>query len=70
MIRPAGHGRDGGTHGSFVGDVDDVGGEGCVRQVLRPARETMHGPAVRKETFGQGTAKALRGTGDEGGGHF
>ncbi len=65
-----GHGRDGGTHGGFVGDIDDMRGETGVRQVLRSTRETMHGPTFREEAFGQGTAKALRGTGDEGGGHF
>jgi hypothetical protein len=65
-----GHGRDGGTHGGFVGDIDDMRGEMGMRQFLRSTRETMHGPTIREETFGQGTAKALRGTGDESGGHF
>jgi hypothetical protein len=59
---------DGRTHGGFVGDIDDMGGEGGVRQFLRSARETMHDPTFREEAFGQGTAEPLRGTGDEGGG--
>jgi hypothetical protein len=30
----------------------------------------MHDPAFGEQTFGQGEAKALRGAGDESGGHW
>jgi hypothetical protein len=63
-------GRDGVTYSCLIRDINRVSMEIRVSQGLRAAGETMHGPTVREQAFGQGTTQALGSTGDEGGGHF
>jgi hypothetical protein len=65
-----GDGRDGTSDGCLIRDVDGMAMEIRMGQGLRASRESMHGPAVGEQTFGQSTTKALGSAGDESGGHW
>ena len=65
-----GDGRDGTTDRRLIRDVDGMAMKIRMTQGLRATGETMHGPTVREQAFGQGTAETLGSAGDESGVHF
>ena len=65
-----GDGRDGTTDRRLIRDVDGMAMKIRMTQGLRATGETMHGPTVREQAFGQGTTQSLGSAGDESGGHI